>query len=217
MPRAPLIKSDIYPYHITNRSNNKEFFLIDLDLLWEVFCKKLVYLQKELNCKTHVFVLMSNHYHLIMSTPDRNIGEAMKYLHREVAREANALVRRENHFFGGRYKWCIISSEYYYWNAVKYVFRNPIKANLCSKVTDYDFSSLNRSYSGLKWHGDNIFNETVDMEWDLDWLNKAYDSNQSLSLSKALRRREFKLPQLRGGYAVSLDKINQSHKSYEER
>lgn len=118
---------------------------------------------------------MSNHYHLIISTPEANIGEAMKYLHREVARKANKSVGRINHFFGSRYKWSIIYNENYYWNVVKYIFRNPIRAGICSFVNEYQYSSLNRKTKCFSWKMvDYFYHNKNEIELDLDWLNEPY-------------------------------------------
>ena len=88
MPRRQLILTDEFPYHIYNRSNNREFFYLDQDLLWTIFIEVLEQLKLQFSVEIYAFVLMSNHYHLLTGTPLANIGEAMKYLHREVARKA---------------------------------------------------------------------------------------------------------------------------------
>lgn len=195
MPRKLLIRSDSFPYHITNRSNNKEFFYIEQARLWEIFMKCFEHLVMQFECELHAFVLMSNHYHLLISTPQNNIGESMKYLHREVARIANKETHRINHFFGGRYKWSLIEHENYYWNATKYIFQNPVRANLCSSVTDYSFSSLNRDSENFQWMMTDFFHDRKKpIELDKSWLNEVFPEEQLVGIRKALRRREFSLP-----------------------
>ena len=99
MPRKALIPSDVYPYQVVSRSNNKEFFLLPLDELWPIFIA--------------------------------------------ILREAKGKYSCCYHFFGGRYKWTIIQDDIYYWNSIKYVFRNPVDAGICSLVEEYKYSSLN--------------------------------------------------------------------------
>lgn len=144
---------------------------------------------------------MSNHYHLLISTPDSNIGDAMKYLHREVARRANKNSKRINHFFGGRYKWSIVNSENYYWNAVKYIFRNPVRAGICNSVKDYKYSSLNSSSKEFLWKmTDYFYDQQKQIELDISWLEESYTTEVEESIRFALRRREFKLPRNKQGH-----------------
>lgn len=200
MPRKLLIRTNEFPYHITNRSNNQEFFYLKNDDLWEIFLSCLYQLEIQFQCSVHAFVLMSNHYHLLISTPDCNIGEAMKYLHREVARKANKNTNRINHFFGGRYKWSVVNNENYYWNAVKYIFRNPVRAGICSSVKDYKYSSLNSSPKKFSWKMTDFFhNPQSSIDLDVHWLEESYPSETEESVRYALRRREFKLPRTKKG------------------
>ncbi len=206
MPRKKLIITADYPYHVTNRSNNKEFFYLEKQELWEIFMRCLNELRIQFKCEIHSFVLMSNHYHLIISTPEGNIGEAMKYLHREVARKANQSANRVNHFFGSRYKWSVIYNENYYWNAVKYIFRNPIRAGICSLVSDYKYSSLNKKSIFFEWKMIDFFNHSKDeIEIDLDWLNEPFLKETEVAIGKALRRREFQLTRDKNGLMLNLE------------
>ncbi|MEQ1664357.1 MAG: transposase [Bdellovibrionales bacterium] len=206
MARKKLIVTDQFPYHITNRSNNKDFFYLELDKLWEITAESLRTLQNEYGCIIHAFVLMSNHYHLIISTPKLNLSQAMHYFHCEVARISNRKSNRINHFFGTRYKWCLISHENYYWNAVKYIFRNPIKAQFCEKVQDYKFSSLNDCANVDIWRMTDFFldpNQVIEL--DLNWLNEKFHGEQNEAIQCALRRKEFKISKNRRGRIISLD------------
>ncbi len=203
MPRKALILSDSFPYHITNRSNNRDCFYVELPTLWKIFLECLAQISLQFKCEVHAFVLMSNHYHLILSTPEANVGEAMKYLHREVARKANRASGRINHFFGGRYKWSLIGTELYYWNAVKYVFRNPVKAGICGSVREYPHSSLNDS-SNWKMI-DPFYQSAGAIELDLDWLEEAFRAEQETGIQSALRRRVFALRRTSGAKSTILD------------
>jgi putative transposase len=195
MPRKILIETDEYPYHITNRSNNKEFFDLPLPALWNLSCHMLKHLKRELGIQTYAFVLMSNHYHWVLRTPEKNLSKAMTYFHREVARNANKLSGRVNHFFGGRYKWCIIREEDNFLNCLKYVYRNPVKARLCRGVENYTYSSLNDSKLMSEcFEEDHLSAESRFLDCDLNWLNTPFENEIDHALKRALRRREFKLP-----------------------
>lgn len=208
MPRKPLIRTSEFPYHVTNRSNNKEFFYLSLDDLWLIFMDQISNMIEQFHCEVHAFVLMSNHYHLIISTPKSNLNECMKYLHREVARKANQRAQRINHFFGGRYKWCLIDSEEYYWNAVKYLFQNPLKAGLSERVERYKYSSLNTSCKAFAWRMVDFFWDRDKLiQLDLNWLNEHVPVEQSQRIGSALRRCRFEMPVNKNGRKPRLEAV----------
>ncbi len=215
MPRKPLIRTAIFPYHITNRSNNKEHFYVKPDELWSICMEALEKTTKLFKCEIHCFVLMSNHYHLIVSTPEENIGDVMRYFQREVARQANKNSSRVNHFFGGRYKWSVIGSETYFWNAVKYVFRNPVEAGLCHRVEEFKYSSLNSVPKNFNWELTDVFyDRSKKIQLDLEWLNKSFTELQKSAVSGALRRREFKVSPNPSGFLTTLDLVRRQSEFY---
>lgn len=206
MARKLLIRTSESPYHITGRSNNKDFFYIETETLWEIFMRAMAQAETLFSCDFHAFVLMSNHYHLLISTPDNNIDKVMGHIQREVAKKANRESARINHFFGGPYKWSLIYEENYYWNAVKYIFRNPIRAGICNAVTDYNYSSLNRRSKEIQWQMVDFFNDkTKPIVLDNDWLNEPFQNEIEETIRLALRRKEFKIPRNDSGFATTID------------
>jgi putative transposase len=202
MPRARLIRTPL-PYHIYNRSNNREYFYLDLPSLWEVFLDCLRESATKYECNVHSFVMMANHYHLVVSTPELNIDETIQHFQTEVARKANQRAERINHFFGGRYKWTVVGGEEHYWSAVKYVYRNPVKAGICAKVEAYPYSSLNKA--ALKWKHYSPYGNFPSEAAARNWFNQPFAGEQESQIQKALRRREFKLPRNKAGFLTRLD------------
>jgi putative transposase len=142
MVRKLLHRSSYYPYHVTARSNNREWFYVPIEVAWNIFCDQLCIVSFAYGAKIHAFVLMSNHYHLLLSTPDANIDQIMNYFAREVSRAINQYSIRINHVFGGRYKACLIKNGNYYSHALRYIYRNPVRANICKRAEEYKFSTL---------------------------------------------------------------------------
>ncbi len=190
MPRKLVIGSSEYPFHVTNRSNNKDFFSLPLDELWDLFMSIFAILKEDYGCNLLQFVLMSNHFHLMIHTPNNNLSAAMLYLHREVAKRANAKSQRMNHFFGGRYRPCLIDTEHYFWNCVKYVLRNPVEAGICSRVEEYCYSTFkNQSSDFLLTDFFNDLDKKIDL--DLDWLNLCFADDQKRLMRKSLTKQVF--------------------------
>jgi len=206
MARKLLIRTSKAPYHITARSNNKDFFYVEIEILWQIFIEVLNQAQVLYKCEFHAFVLMTNHYHLLVSTPHDNIDKVMEHIQRDVAKKANRKSIRINHFFGGPYKWSIIFEENYYWNAVKYIFRNPIRAGISQTVSDYKFSSLNRHQNEFQWRMVDFFNDKKRLiALDEHWLNEPFLNETEGVIRLALRRKEFKISRTKDGRKPTID------------
>ncbi|MBT3234709.1 MAG: hypothetical protein HN353_02035 [Bdellovibrionales bacterium] len=142
MGKQNLIRTDQYPYHITARANNKEWFPIVIDKLWPLLNDLLTLTSWMYEIEIHAFVLMSNHFHLLVSTPKSNLDFAMRFFMSNSAKEINYLSGRINRVYGGRYKWSIIKDEAYLFNVVSYIYENPRRANSCKSIESYPYSTL---------------------------------------------------------------------------
>jgi|GEM_PF-62435 len=104
--------------------------------------------------KVHAWVLMDNHYHLFIQTPEANLVEGMKWLQNTVTRRFNVRHRQWGRLFGDRYKAVVVDGEsaYYYETLWDYIHLNPCRAGLVDvkqgqSVLDYPWSSLAGGYA----------------------------------------------------------------------
>lgn len=199
MPRKPLLLTDEIVYHVYARTNNRDFFLDQRKEVWRLMTESLLHYGKEQNVRFHAFVLMSNHYHLMVSTPERNLGDFMRNWSTNFVRRFNFRFQRENHFFGGRYKSSYLTTPLSYAHCLKYCLRNPIDAGICERAEDYPFSTVQenlrrRSLFPLSEPPQGLATdfEGLGDEW-LSWVNEAYEEWQRESVRRALQRREFQL------------------------
>ncbi len=142
MPRKNTILQSEFPYHITARCINSDWFRLDIESVWSIFGDYLFILKHEFNFEIHSFVLMDNHFHLLLKTPSGNLSSGMNYFLREVSKEISFKTGRINQTFGGPYKWCIVNSYIYYLNTYKYIYRNPVEAYITPTCEEYPFSTL---------------------------------------------------------------------------
>ncbi|MBY0385249.1 hypothetical protein K2X05_08835 [bacterium] len=194
MARKKTILQSQFPYHVTARSINKEFFYLESKDLWRIFCDYLFILKYEFSISLHSFVLMDNHFHLILSTPLANLSSGMNYFMREVSREVARKNKRINQTFGGPYHWCILDTYNYYLNAYKYVYRNPVDAGMVNQCEIYDYSTLNgligKSRLLIPIEEDTVlFNG--DIQQNLMWLNLARKKDVEL-VRKSLKKPYFR-------------------------
>jgi len=113
--------------------------------MWRLCCECLEYAIEKTPVTIHCFVLMSNHYHLLVTTPDSNIDKFMEHFNKKLSNSIKRFNGAENHKFANRYKWTIVESSHYLFNVYRYIYQNPLRANLCRQCIDYPYSSLNFS------------------------------------------------------------------------
>ena len=103
MPRAKTILQSEFPYNISARCINREWFYISTERVWEIFCEELTRTSNHHELLIHSFVLMSNHFHLIASTPKANISQCMQQFMQRSSRRLTKEGNRINETFAGRH------------------------------------------------------------------------------------------------------------------
>ncbi|WP_246545499.1 helix-turn-helix domain-containing protein [Pelotalea chapellei] len=89
----------------------------------------------------HAFVLMTNHYHLVIETPDANLGKIMHYLNSSYTTYINIKRKRSGHLFQGRYKAILVDKDSYLLELSRYLHLNPVRANMVERPEEYSHSS----------------------------------------------------------------------------
>lgn len=127
-------------YHITSRGNErKRIFWDDEDR--KEFKSILQRTKERYGYFLHAYVLMDNHYHLLMETPHANIKQAMQNINTSYTVYANRKHTRAGHLFQGRYKAFIVDKESYLLELGRYIHLNPVRAGMVEKPEDYPWSS----------------------------------------------------------------------------
>ncbi len=200
MARTRTILQSEFPYHISARCINRQWFDIPIDEVWDLTSDYLYLLHHGFEFRIHSFVLMSNHYHLIATTPRANVDEGMEHFQREVSRQISKLAGRINQTWGGPYDPCVVDSYSYYLNAYKYVYRNPIMAGLSETCEDYQYSSLS-GLVGQRRLSFPVQEDTLLFDPELNsktliWLNTAKDEDAT-AVGQALRKAKFRFEKCR--------------------
>lgn len=194
MPRKSIPARPDCPYHVTARSNNRNWFELPLEEVWSVFENQLFFIHHAFQIQIHSFVLMSNHFHLLVTAPLNNLPLALRWFMTETSREIAFKTNRINHVYGQRNYKCLIDSYHYYMHAYKYVYRNPVEAGLCDTVEAYPFSTFNRmlGINPLRFPivPDLLFE---DFERNLKWLNTSVQKEHWDAVRSALRKSQFSL------------------------
>ncbi len=127
-------------YHVIARGNNREYiFKQDIDKGY--FLKLLNESRKTMRFKLIGYVLMDNHYHLIIQTADIKLQKIMHQINNKYSKYFNAMYERCGHVFQGRYKSYLILNEQHLIKVLAYIHQNPVKAGMIKRVEDYKWSS----------------------------------------------------------------------------
>ena len=87
------------------------------------------------------YCLMDNHVHLLIETPEANLGSGMQWLHGFYAQAYNERHGRVGHVFQGRYGAVRITSDEQLWTVAAYIANNPVEGGLCARPEDWPWSS----------------------------------------------------------------------------
>jgi putative transposase len=141
-------------YHVMARGNRRETIFFD-EQDRRFFLQTLGEACARTGWRVHAWVLMGNHYHLCVETPEPNLVVGMQWLQNTLTRRFNVRHRKWGRVFGDRYKAVIVESEsgdYYYQTLLDYIHLNPVRAGLVrperqQSVLDFAWSSVASGYA----------------------------------------------------------------------
>jgi len=160
-------------YHITSRGNErKKIYLDESDRV--KFLEILREYHDRYGILIHSYVLMDNHYHLILETPAGNLLKVMHGINGGYTGYFNRKYKRAGHLFQGRYKGIIVDKENYLVQLSRYVHLNPVRAAIVGRPEQYRWSS----YPGYIGKG-------KEYQWvEYSWILSKFGSNTKRAREK---------------------------------
>ena len=135
-------------YHVMARGVAQGMiFLTDDD--YHRFLECIERAVEKFHLEIFAFVLMGNHYHLFLRTPEGNLSRAMQWLQTSYTVYYNLKHNRCGHLFQGRYKSILVGEESYWQRLSFYIHLNPIRAGIVKDINEYKWSSYH-DYSRMK-------------------------------------------------------------------
>ncbi|MEM0967001.1 MAG: transposase [Verrucomicrobiota bacterium] len=134
-------------YHVISRGNYRKD-LFTGEKTGEAFEKTIFQAAERCGWKIYAYVVMSNHYHLALETPEPNLVEGMKWLQSTFATRFNRFRGEKGHVFQGRYKSLVVGDDRPLLGLIDYIHLNPVRAGLCSvdQLRDYPRSSFSKFF-----------------------------------------------------------------------
>jgi len=112
-------------HHVVTRGNNKRVIYEDTRDR-RFFCLTVDRIAEKYGWTIIAYCLMRNHYHLIIRVREKGLSAGMCELNTAYAIHFNVWHGRINHLFGKRFWSRRLRSEGAFFNAVRYVIRNPV-------------------------------------------------------------------------------------------
>lgn len=127
-------------YHVIQRGNNREAIFRD-DADYYRYLNIMAKTKAEYDFLLLGYVLMGNHYHLLIRTGEIPLQKIIFYQNMHYSRYFNKRHSRSGHLYGSRYKALPVMDDQYLFSVLRYIHWNPCKANLCSKPNEFAWSS----------------------------------------------------------------------------
>ena len=122
--------------------------LLTTDASRRIFESALERVRQSFRLQVYGYVVMPEHVHLLLSEPQRDtLADALKSLKQGVARH---LIGDAEHFWQKRYYDFNIRDYGQFVEKLRYVHRNPVKAGLCERAEDWEWSSFRHSATGCE-------------------------------------------------------------------
>ena len=164
-------------YHITSRGNERRKIFRD-----KADRMKFLVLLRDYHDRygilIHAYVLMDNHYHLILETPKGNLLKIMHGVNGGYTNYFNRKYKRVGHLFQGRYRAILVEKDRYLFPLSRYVHLNPVRAGLVKKPGGYLWSSY-KGYVGKEKEEDWmeygwVLSQFAEQRKRAEWKYKTY-------------------------------------------
>jgi REP element-mobilizing transposase RayT len=160
-------------YHVTSRGDRREDIYFDkVDRL--AWLGLLAQVCARFNWVCHAYCQMTNHYHLIIETPEGNLSQGMRQLNGVYTQTINRRHRRVGHVFQGRYQAILVEKDRYLLELARYVVLNPVRARMVKHAGNWPWSS----YPAMT-------GEAPAPEWlQTDWLLGRFAAHRARAVAK---------------------------------
>jgi putative transposase len=122
--------------------------LFTTDASRRIFESALERVRRSFRLQVYGYVVMPEHVHLLLSEPQQDtLADALKSLKQGAARR---LIGDAEHFWQKRYYDFNIRSYSQFAEKLRYIHRNPVKAGLCERPEDWEWSSFRHYATGCE-------------------------------------------------------------------
>lgn len=203
MPRIARVCAAGYPYHITQRGNNREKVFFDDDDR-HFYLKILGKYSAKYGLEIWAYCLMPNHVHVLaVPKEEASLARGMGGVNLVYTQYINRKYDRAGRLWQNRFYSTPIDEDAYLWSVARYIERNPVRARLVNLPDKYKWSSAKSHSTGtaddvlstsgwlenddLKDYRDFLKNDDKDVD---SQIRLATSTGRPLGLDKFVKRLE---------------------------
>lgn len=158
MARKPRATASTGIYHVILRGINKQDIFLEKDD-FRTMLRSMQEAQKRntdddspnaqpaQNCTYYAYCILHNHVHILLKEGELSVSEVMKRIQNRFVRIYNDRYERVGHLFQDRFLSEPVDNVEYFFQLIRYIHRNPVKAMEAQRPEDYPYSSW-REYLG---------------------------------------------------------------------
>jgi putative transposase len=140
VPRPLRVQVEGGVYHLVSRGVRKlPIFMSDEDR--RQFLALLELTAKRYSWQIHAYCLMTNHFHLLVTTDDATVSAGMQFLNGRYAQWFNRKHEFEGHVLEKRFWSSLVETDDHLFAIARYIVLNPVRAGLCASPGDWSWSS----------------------------------------------------------------------------
>lgn len=155
MPRHRRLDIPGAVYHVITRGiERREIYREDSDR--DEFLRRFGEALKETNSQCYAWVLMPNHFHLLIRVGKKSLSDLMRKVLTGYAIYFNRKYKRNGYVYQNRYKSILCQEDAYFLELVRYIHLNPLRVGLTK-----DIQGLNT----YKWSGHSVLMRNNKIKW----------------------------------------------------
>ena len=174
MGRKPRVEFKGAIYHVIKRGNNRDYIFQGREDK-ESLLRYIAYAKEDGGFNLMGYVIMDNHYHLIIQTKDKLLNKIMQVVNNRFSKDYNKRHNRSDHVFGGRYKAILVLDDKYLFSLLRYIHHNPVRAKVCKKIDQY------------KWSSDHYYRKNISGLVSVDKILNMFSDDRIIALEEYVR------------------------------
>ncbi|HHU87683.1 MAG TPA: hypothetical protein GXZ25_12960 [Peptococcaceae bacterium] len=174
MGRKPRVEFKGAIYHVIKRGNNRDYIFQGREDK-ESLLRYIAYAKEDGGFNLMGYVIMDNHYHLIIQTEDKPLSKIMQTVNNRYSKDYNKRHSRSDHVFGGRYKGILVLDDRYLFTLLRYIHYNPVRAKVCEKIAQY------------KWSSDHYYRKNINGLVSVDKILDMFSDDRRIALEEYVR------------------------------
>ena len=186
MARRAREASETGIYHIMIRGIDRQLIFND-----DEDCERMLQILADVKdvsgCEIYAYCLMSNHGHFLIKAVKENAAQIFKRIGVKYVYWYNVKYNRVGHLFQDRFLSEPVNDDKYLLSVLRYIHQNPVKADICTEVSDYKWSSY-REYTGKSSIIDTEFVYGLISRNEFPEFNKSEETGQYLEYKKPAYR-----------------------------